>query len=143
MKYLKLFENFESDEEFGDRKTKYGSFISPEGDEYFDEEEENDKPLRRSHQGPYSYNGCGCCPDCSGESDCECCSDCTCSDDDEILESLINKKNVAVNSELWSQCKSWAKSRYDVWPSAYALGAAAKRYKKKGGKWKKKKSNKK
>ena len=127
MKYLKLFEKFESDEEFGDRKTKYGSFISPEGDEY----------------DPYSYKGCGCCPECTGEEDCDCCSDCTCSDnDDEILESLINEKNVAVNSELWSQCKSWAKSRYDVWPSAYALGAAAKRYKKKGGKWKKKKSNK-
>jgi hypothetical protein len=121
MKYLKLFENF-------------------------DEE----------------YKGCGCCPVCTGEEDCDCCSDCTCSDDDnydddddnydddddnydddEILKSLINEKNVAVNSELWSQCKSWAKSRYDVWPSAYALGAAAKRYKKKGGKWKKKKSNKK
>ena len=119
MRYLKLFENFDQEE-----------------------------------YDPYTYKGCGCCPDCNGEKNCYCCSDCTCSEydnydddknlnDDEILESLINEKNVAVNSELWSQCKSWAKSRYDVWPSAYALGAAAKRYKKKGGRWKKKKSNKK
>ena len=117
MKYLKLFENF-------------------------DEEE---------------YKGCGCCPDCTGEKDCDCCSDCTCSDndeydydkddddydDDEILESLITEKNVATNSKLWNACKAWAKSKYDVWPSAYACGAAAKRYKSKGGRWKKKKSSKK
>lgn len=145
MKHLILFENFESDEEFGDRKTKSGSFINPEGDEYFEDEEEYD---------PYSYKGCGCCPVCTGERDCECgCPECNCPDDDdydyieydnsEILESLITEKNVAKNSELWNQCKAWAKSKYDVWPSAYACGAAAKRYKSKGGKWKKKKSKKK
>jgi hypothetical protein len=61
-----------------------------------------------------------------------------------VNESLITeKKNIPTNSKLWSACKAWAKSRYDVWPSAYAVGAAAKRYKKKGGKWKKKKSKKK
>ena len=60
-----------------------------------------------------------------------------------VNESLITEKNVATNSELWNQCKAWAKSKYDVWPSAYACGAAAKRYKSKGGKWKKKKSKKK
>jgi hypothetical protein len=208
MKYLKLFENFDQEE----------------------------------------YKGCGCCPDCTGESDCECCPDCSCSDDDEcpicfespencecdynkddddydddadedfndedsnidlsielenklrtlsddseltvddfleefgvspehmtgfawasilknaekyksmsdeefnklydeyknsVNESLITEKNVATNSELWNQCKAWAKSKYDVWPSAYACGAAAKRYKSKGGRWKKKKSKKK
>jgi len=153
MKHLILFENFEYDKEFGDIKTKSGSFINPEGDEYFDDEEEYD---------PYSYNGCGCCPDCSGEEDCECgCPECNYPDDfddddddddydnfieydnREILESLINEKNVAKNSQLWNQCKAWAKSKYDVWPSAYACGAAAKRYKSKGGKWKKKKSKKK
>lgn len=53
-------------------------------------------------------------------------------------ESLNESKNKPTNSKLWSQCKSWAKSKYDVWPSAYACGAAAKRYKSKGGKWKKK-----
>ncbi len=62
---------------------------------------------------------------------------------EEFTEFLLLEKNVATNSDLWSQCKSWAKSKYDVWPSAYAVGAAAKRYKSKGGKWKKKKKSKK
>jgi hypothetical protein len=53
-------------------------------------------------------------------------------------ESLNESKNKPTNSKLWSRCKSWAKSKYDVWPSAYACGAAAKRYKSKGGKCKKK-----
>jgi hypothetical protein len=61
-----------------------------------------------------------------------------------VNESLLTeKKNIPTNSKLWNACTAWAKARYDVWPSAYACGAAAKRYKKKGGKWKKKKSKKK
>lgn len=56
---------------------------------------------------------------------------------DSILE-----KNVAVDQSLWNSCKAWAKSRYDVWPSAYAVGAA-KRYKEKGGKWRKEKKKRK
>lgn len=55
---------------------------------------------------------------------------------------LILEKNVPTNPELWSACKAWAKSKYDVWPSAYACGAAAKRYKSKGGRWRKKKTKK-
>ena len=61
---------------------------------------------------------------------------------DSYQEYIILEKNIPTNSELWSACKSWAKSKYDVWPSAYACGAAAKRYKSKGGKWKKKKKSK-
>lgn len=61
---------------------------------------------------------------------------------DSYQEYLIVEKNVPTNSKLWNACKSWAKSKYDVWPSAYACGAAAKRYKSKGGKWKKKKKKK-
>jgi hypothetical protein len=58
---------------------------------------------------------------------------------------LIVEKNVPKSPSLWQSCIDWAKSKYDVWPSAYAVGAAAKRYKSKGGKWKKetKKSKKK
>ena len=52
---------------------------------------------------------------------------------------FLEQKNTPTNTDLWNQCKAWAKSRYDVWPSAYACGAAAKRYKSKGGKWKKSK----
>lgn len=48
-----------------------------------------------------------------------------------------SKKSVPTNPALWSRCLAWAKSRYDVCPSAYCNGAAAKRYKKLGGKWRK------
>ncbi len=47
------------------------------------------------------------------------------------------KKNVPNNPSLWAACKAWAKRTFDVYPSAYANGAAAKRYKAKGGTWKK------
>ena len=52
---------------------------------------------------------------------------------------FILEKNVAKDTSLWQSCVAWAKSKYDVWPSAYACGAAAKRYKSKCGKWKKEK----
>jgi hypothetical protein len=39
------------------------------------------------------------------------------------------------NPALWSSCKSWARRTFDVYPSAYANAAAAKRYKSKGGGW--------
>ncbi len=54
---------------------------------------------------------------------------------EEITEKT--KKNKPTNPELWKQCLAWAKQRYEVCPSAYCNGAAAKRYKSKGGKWKK------
>lgn len=52
-------------------------------------------------------------------------------------EKAKKKKNVPTNPSLWSECKAWAKRTFDVYPSAYANGAAAKRYKSKGGGWKK------
>lgn len=61
--------------------------------------------------------------------------------DDMMMESELSekkKKNVPTNPSLWQSCLSWAKARYKVCPSAYCNGAAAKRYKQKGGKWKKK-----
>ena len=48
-------------------------------------------------------------------------------------------KNVPNNPYLWASCKAWAKSTFDVYPSAYANGAAAKRYRSKGGTWRKSK----
>lgn len=56
--------------------------------------------------------------------------------DKELYEKT--KKNVPTNPKLWKQSLDWARSRYKVCPSAYCNGAAAKRYKSKGGKWKKK-----
>jgi len=45
--------------------------------------------------------------------------------------------NVPTNPSLWSRAKSAAKAKYDVYPSAYANGYAAKWYKQRGGGWKK------
>lgn len=39
------------------------------------------------------------------------------------------------NPQLWSRVKSQAKSKFDVYPSAYANAWAAKQYKAKGGSW--------
>lgn len=50
-----------------------------------------------------------------------------------------SKKNVPNNPSLWAQCKAEAKKKFDVYPSAYANGWAAKRYKSKGGTWRKEK----
>ena len=46
--------------------------------------------------------------------------------------------NAPTNPSLWSQAKSKARSKFKVYPSAYANGWAAKWYKSKGGGWKKK-----
>ena len=48
------------------------------------------------------------------------------------------KKNVPTNPSLWKKSLDWARARYKVCPSAYCNGAAAKHYKSKGGKWKRK-----
>lgn len=45
--------------------------------------------------------------------------------------------NVPNNAALWSKAKSLAKQKFDVYPSAYANGWAAKYYKQHGGTWKK------
>lgn len=52
---------------------------------------------------------------------------------------LEEGKNKPTNPKLWAQCLAWARSRYKVCPSAYCNGAAAKRYKQKGGGWRKSK----
>ncbi len=49
---------------------------------------------------------------------------------------LFLEKNVPTKPALWSKFKSQAKSKFDVYPSAYANGWAAKQYKKAGGGWK-------
>jgi hypothetical protein len=53
-------------------------------------------------------------------------------------ESIDESKNKPTNPKLWAASLAWARSRYDVCPSAYCNGAAAKRYKSKGGRWRKK-----
>ena len=51
-------------------------------------------------------------------------------------EEVLLEKNVPTNPDLWSRAKSLARSKFDVYPSAYANGWAAKWYKSKGGEWK-------
>jgi hypothetical protein len=48
----------------------------------------------------------------------------------------IDEKNSPTNPSLWSRAKSLARSKFDVYPSAYANGWASKWYKSKGGGWK-------
>lgn len=54
------------------------------------------------------------------------------------MEFMREGGNVPTNPELWSRAKSAAKAKYDVYPSAYANGFAAKWYKERGGGWRKK-----
>ena len=48
----------------------------------------------------------------------------------------IDEKNEPTNPKLWAKAKSLARQKFDVYPSAYANGWAAKWYKSKGGGWK-------
>ena len=57
-----------------------------------------------------------------------------------VTEKKLNmflEKNVPTNPSKWSYYKSQAKKKFDVYPSAYANGWAAKQYKAAGGGWKK------
>ncbi|MFZ9249203.1 MAG: DUF5661 family protein [Candidatus Nanopelagicales bacterium] len=54
----------------------------------------------------------------------------------EMEAEVLNEKNVPTNPSLWSKMKAKAKAKFDVYPSAYANGWAAKEYKKAGGEWK-------
>jgi hypothetical protein len=51
-------------------------------------------------------------------------------------ETNIEEANKPTNPKLWSKWKSKAKAKFDVYPSAYANGWAAKGYKSEGGGWK-------
>jgi len=48
----------------------------------------------------------------------------------------LEEKNAPTNPSLWARAKSLARQKFDVYPSAYANGWAAKWYKSKGGGWK-------
>jgi hypothetical protein len=59
--------------------------------------------------------------------------------EDMNIEEKLNlflEKNCPTDPAKWSASKSAAKSKFDVYPSAYANGWAAKNYKSKGGGWK-------
>lgn len=48
----------------------------------------------------------------------------------------IDEKNEPTSPEKWAKAKAQAKAKFDVYPSAYANGWAAKKYKEMGGGWK-------
>src|SRR6056300_2989 len=57
----------------------------------------------------------------------------------EEIINLFVEENVPTNPSKWSYYKAQAKKKFDVYPSAYANGWAAKKYMAAGGGWKKKK----
>jgi hypothetical protein len=50
---------------------------------------------------------------------------------------IDESKNCPTDPDKWAASKAAAKSKFDVYPSAYANGWAAKNYKSKGGGWRK------
>lgn len=58
--------------------------------------------------------------------------------DEEKLEeiSALLEKNTPTSPDKWAKAKAAAKSKFKVYPSAYANLWAAKKYKSMGGKWK-------
>lgn len=55
-----------------------------------------------------------------------------------LSETIDEGENAPTNPSLWSRAKSAARSKFKVYPSAYANAWAAKWYKSKGGGWRKK-----
>ena len=53
----------------------------------------------------------------------------------KISEEILQEKNIPTSPEKWSHAKSLARSKFKVYPSAYANGWAAKKYKAMGGGW--------
>ncbi len=54
---------------------------------------------------------------------------------EQINEDLLNEKNKPTNPALWAKSISAARSKFDVYPSAYANAWASKHYKAAGGGW--------
>ena len=53
-----------------------------------------------------------------------------------MVPNCVKEENKPTNPKLWAKWKSKAKAKFDVYPSAYANGWAAKGYKSEGGGWK-------
>jgi hypothetical protein len=59
--------------------------------------------------------------------------DCICFDNEDA--EFLEEKNKPTSPEKWARAKAQAKSKFDVYPSAYANAWAAKKYKSMGGGW--------
>jgi len=91
-----------------------------------------------------SHSNCGC--GCGGKTVGGCSTSVNESVNEEEMIKLgeevekIMEENVPTDPGKWSYYKAQAKKKFDVYPSAYANGWAAKKYKEAGGGWKKGKS---
>ena len=56
--------------------------------------------------------------------------------DEYLEEGYLTEKNKPTSPEKWARAKAAAKSKFAVYPSAYANAWAAKKYKAMGGGWK-------
>jgi hypothetical protein len=56
--------------------------------------------------------------------------------EEEWVMRVLDEKNVPTSPEKWARAKAAAKSKFAVYPSAYANGWASKKYKAMGGGWK-------
>ena len=54
----------------------------------------------------------------------------------EVSRQPLEEKNKPTSPEKWNRAKAAAKSKFDIYPSAYANAWAAKKYKSMGGGWK-------
>jgi hypothetical protein len=127
MRYLKLFENFKSEIDYDSILLRLKSkgwgdlphirFIEFEESDYWTETTDIDKYADEidsymtdistgdyEEYDPYSYEGCGCCPVCTGEKDCECgCPECNYPDE---LEELEESKKSGVAASLKKKSKA-------------------------------------
>lgn len=66
---------------------------------------------------------------------------------DLLIESKVNElinlleKNIPTSPDKWAKAKAAARSKFKVYPSAYANLWAAKKYKSMGGGWKKERND--
>jgi len=77
LRKIKNFENFTIEVEVE---------VKPQGEDEFSQET----------QVPTQEVGCGCCNQCTGQSDCECCQDCTCSGEVEEVGQSNPENDVIV-----------------------------------------------
>jgi hypothetical protein len=127
MRYLKLFENFENEIDYDSILLRLKSkgwgdlphirFIEFEESDYWTETTDIDKYADEmdsymtdistgdyEEYDPYLYEGCGCCPVCTGEKDCECgCPECNYPDE---LEELEESKKSGVAASLKKKSKA-------------------------------------
>jgi hypothetical protein len=111
MKYLKTFESYTFEDfthvDMEDVKELLDEGLTAEEiaielDFSLEKVEQIISSLENNDDDDDSYQGCGCCLDCTGEEDCDCCPDCDCSG----LEGLDESKKSGVTASLKKKSKA-------------------------------------